>query len=87
MSTNKSKTVWVLTQEYNDYDQHGCYFEAVFAEKPSLQDLANYFKYSDADSRLGSVMDALEFLEHLRNGGGRRNVEHNWYYLEEVELR
>lgn len=87
MSDNNSKTVWVLTREHNDYDQHGCYFETVFAEKPSIQDLANYFKYGDADKSLGSVMDALEFLEHLRNGGGRRQYENEWYHLEEVELR
>lgn len=34
-----SNTVWVLTYESNDYNQHGEYFEAVFGFKPSIKDL------------------------------------------------
>lgn len=33
------KTVWILTSEVNDYDQYGEYFEAVFKEKPTLEQL------------------------------------------------
>jgi len=34
--------VWILTSEYNDYDQHGEYFEAVFAQKPTLQQIQKH---------------------------------------------
>lgn len=27
--------VWILTEEYNDYDQHGEYFREVFFIKPT----------------------------------------------------
>ena len=30
-------SVWILTVEYNDYDQHGEYFVAVFKDKPTAQ--------------------------------------------------
>ena len=76
---------WVLTREINEYDQEGAYFEAVFKEKPSIKQLAEHFT-----GRYGfpnDVMQAVAFLEHLRDGGGRRGVEHEWYNLEEVELK
>lgn len=28
--------MWVLTREYNNYDQHGEYFVAAFKEKPTF---------------------------------------------------
>ena len=34
--------VWVLTEEYNDYDQHGEYFLAVFKDEPTTADLKNF---------------------------------------------
>lgn len=30
-----NNTVWILTCEYNDYDQHGEYFVEVFYKEPS----------------------------------------------------
>lgn len=74
--------VWVLTSSYNDYDQHGEYFEAVFAKKPDLKILAEFFKMKGGKS--GDVMEAVAFLEHVRAGGGRRGTEHMWYGLDEV---
>lgn len=69
-------TVWVLTFETNDYDQHGEYFVAVFAEKPSTEKLAK---------ALTGVAD-VALLEHIRAGGGRRAVEYIWYNLAEEPL-
>jgi len=76
--------VWVITREHNEYDQHGEYFEAVFKEKPTLECLASYFKGCDWVNAK-DVFDAVEFLEHLRNGGGRRNLEDVWFNMLEVE--
>ena len=33
--------VWVLTSDYNLYDQMGEYFEAVFKDKPTAQQLVD----------------------------------------------
>jgi len=34
--------VWVLTEEYNDYDQHGEYYLAVFKREPMEEDLRQF---------------------------------------------
>lgn len=74
--------VWVLTSENNDYDQHGEYFRAAFASKPTLGQLATYFSYNSSSP--ANVMDAVAFLEHLLAGGGRRGTEEEWFNLELV---
>lgn len=62
--------VWVLTDEYNDYDQHGEYFIAVFINKPTHEQLTEHgvskFK-----------------LRHVLNGGGQTNDEYQWFNLTE----
>ena len=40
-------SVWVLTSEVNDYDQCGEYFEAVFKEKPTLEQLMIDFEMEE----------------------------------------
>ena len=70
----KQDTVWVLTSEYNDYDQHGEYFEAVFKNKPTAQQL------------IGQGVAESE-AEWVLQGGGRREYEDLWYNLNEVELK
>lgn len=32
--------IWILTSEHNDYNQHGEYFLAAFAAKPTVANLA-----------------------------------------------
>lgn len=65
--------VWILTSEYNDYDQHGEYFINAYKEKPTFEDLA---KELELDPEFHT-----ETLEHILRGGGRQGVEHIWYYL------
>lgn len=79
------KTVWVLTSEHNDYDQHGEYFEAAFAQKPTIKQLAEYLGYNKPNITY-NVMEAVALLEHIRDGGGRRDNEQHWYNLKEVTL-
>lgn len=68
------KSVWILTSEYNDYDQHGEYFETIFFKKPTIEDISYYTE---------------EGLEHaqwvLETGGGRRDLEDYWYNLVEYK--
>jgi hypothetical protein len=65
--------IWILTQEYNDYDQYGEYFIKAFLTKPTHQEL----------TELGVVRNRLR---HTLNGGGRVDHENVWFYLREVEI-
>lgn len=65
--------VWVVTSEWNRYDQEGAYFICVFLFRPTPEELQlSGFSATDA--------------AHIATGGGRRGTEDQWYNLEEVEL-
>ncbi len=66
--------MWVVTKEYNMYDQQGEYFVAVYKDKPTFKQLKITLQSND------EVM-----LGKLTRGGGRQNVEDEWYNLAEVE--
>ena len=61
--------IWVLTSEYNDYDQHGEYFEAIFIGKPTSKQIQKHCHVTEQ----GAV--------HILNGGGRVKYEDQWYNL------
>lgn len=61
--------IWVLTSEYNDYDQHGEYFEAVFIGKPTSEQIQKHCHVT----KQGAV--------HILNGGGRVKYEDQWCNL------
>jgi hypothetical protein len=86
MKTDNTKKsgVWMLTVSYNDYNQHGAVPCCVWPTKPTLEELAAYFKYDKHQP--ASVMAGVAFLLHLQNGGGRQEVEHEWYDLDFVEF-
>lgn len=67
------KTIWLLTSEFNDYDQYGEYFVATFVGKPNLGQLAPH-------------LDGYDAPEHVLAGGGRRDDEFHWFHLVEHEL-
>lgn len=74
--------MWILTREVNAYDQEGEYFVAAFLHKPTYADLVEVFKQIDKD-KVRARFENREFLEHLLRGGGRRDVEWEWYFLKE----
>ena len=78
-----SKHCWVLTRSINAYDQDGDYFVAVFDKEPTILDLAKVLKM---ETPAGDVMSAVALLEHIRQGGGRRDVEDEWFDLQKVEF-
>lgn len=70
--------VWVLTTEYNDYDQHGAYFEAVWGTKPTLQQLSSYFAKTN-EFHYRTPMEALAWLMQLHENGSAE--QHGTTYL------
>jgi hypothetical protein len=65
-------SVWVLTREISQYDQDGEYFVAVFSSKPTHQQLS-----------LAGVPDNR--LRKVLNGGGRVDIDYEWFHLRELE--
>ena len=76
MSNN---TCWVLTQEYNEYDQIGEYFVAVFQEKPTFNQLKPLVSEECGGPKTGNIVGNL-----LRKGGGRIKDEYTWFFLKEI---
>ena len=74
MTGIKEETVWILTTEYNDYDQYGAYFVSAFQNKPGFREL----------KRLTGENDII-VLKLIRDGGGRQGIENKWYNLIEVK--
>lgn len=66
-------SIWVLTKEYNDYNQYGEYYISAFKEKPSIEMITNIVGCSD------------ELAEWILSGGGREGYEDVWYNLIEKE--
>lgn len=67
-------TVWVVTREHNEYDQHGEYFVAVYLKKPNFHQLKKLLPDED-DVTIGK----------LTRGGGRHRYEDVWHNLREVD--
>ena len=66
--------VWVLTKDYNAYDQYGSYYIKTFGHKPTLLELK---------------AAGVEHCEHVQSGGGRIGYEDEWYNLrcETIEIQ
>jgi hypothetical protein len=69
---------YILTTEYNHYDQMGEYFIAWFHKKPSPDELRQVMIDKEEE-------DSCELCCHILDGGGRtKRMEDQWYYLREV---
>lgn len=71
-------SIWVLTAEANDYNQHGEYFIGAWNHKPSKEDLRkianDLLNYND------------EYLDYILRGGGRLDNTYDfWYLLTELK--
>ena len=74
--------IWVLLEEYNDYDQHGEYFVHAWDHKPTREELAVHVK----EVRRPGADDYLTFV---LEGGGRLtkgySYDNQWYILRSVK--
>lgn len=70
--------VWLLTSEYNAYDQYGEYFEAVFKDKPTAEALSEI---------VGRQPDSESVENLLKRGTDYEYGAHAWYKLREEELK
>lgn len=83
--------MWILTEEFAEYDQHGEYFRAAWLEKPSEEVLLAFFLKYDLEGLNTFYKEKekkekyLALVKHLMTGGGRVGVEYSWYYLTEYE--
>lgn len=60
------KTAWILTEEYNEYNQYGGYFVTWWPEKPTEEQLA---KWTDPLGRRDNEDTGFELNE--RHAGKR----------------
>lgn len=72
-------SIWVLTSEYNNYDQYGEYFEDAWDHKPTEEELQATLK----DTNYKGWMAPKGLVAHILEGGGRQGVEDSWYYLRQ----
>ena len=64
--------VWILTSEYNEYDQHGEYFEHIWFHKPSLKELSSVCGFTE--QRTQCIIDT---------GTTYKKYDQMWYNLKE----
>jgi hypothetical protein len=81
--------MWIITRAINQYDQDGDYmFSAYVCDKPSREELRILFygtKYNPTVHDKKDRDDREKFISNLLNGGGRMDVENEWYYLTEIK--
>lgn len=75
--------MWILTEEYNDYDQHGAYFVDAWVEKPTRGQILESLKarQEDGEAKLPGCESRL--ADHILAGGGRVKTEYAWYIFFE----
>jgi hypothetical protein len=76
--------IWVLTEGYNDYDQHGEYFIHAWNHKPNKEELLE----QGVEVSRPKTEDYLSFV---LDGGGRRDFgnyyDEQWYILKEIKCK
>jgi hypothetical protein len=64
--------IWVIVENWNDYNQHGSYFIAAWIERPTAQDLMKSLRITESEA------------SRVLAGGGRKGAEGTWYTLFET---
>lgn len=70
--------VWVLTSEVNAYDQYGEYFEDVYKEKPTEDQISD---------KMGYKKDSKQVQNLMNKGSSYVSGANGWYKLKQKELK
>ena len=70
--------IWVLTCEYNDYNQYGEYYIKAWDHLPSYDELKIQLEEQLGGNALSNTIHHL-----LDKGGGRIKNEDCWWWLRE----
>ena len=79
------KKFWVLTETYNEYDQHGDYLIAVWSEKPTEEQILDLLYPPKEGVTRGYTTLAKQLLEHGNDIPKCRSGGESWYILSELE--
>ena len=71
-----SGSIWILTSEFNEYDQHGEYFVKAWPRKPTLEEL----------TEAGDWGSDMSYAAHVQSGGGQLDAEDEWWFLREYKV-
>ena len=71
--------VYVLTEEINDYNQHGEYFLGAFKNVPTFKEVNN------CDAYFGKI-DKEQYKSLIKDGCLQNKPDYEFLYLREVEL-
>jgi hypothetical protein len=76
-------TVWVLTKEYNEYDQYGEYFVHAWDHAPTANELFAVGVPASAPYR----NDLPAWITDTGGGRFQRSLYHDeqWYFLKELK--
>lgn len=70
---------YVLTEEINDYNQHGEYFLGAFKNVPTFKEVNN------CDAYFGKI-DKEQYKLLIKDGYLQNKPDYEFLYLREVEL-
>ena len=71
--------VYVLTEEINDYNQHGEYFLCAFKNVPTFKEVNN------CDAYFGNI-NKEQYKSLVKDGYLQNKPDYEFLYLKEVEL-
>lgn len=79
-----TEQIWVLTEDFDDYDQHGEYFIHAWNHKPTREELIE----QGVEEHRTNTKD---YIGHVLSGGGRVMIgnyyDHYWYNLKEIKCK
>lgn len=70
--------MWILTQEYNAYDQYGQYYVKAFLEKPDKATLREWHPFSEED-----VQGLLERGTTIKSKKAFSSSDVEWFLFED----
>lgn len=79
---NTTPQSYVLTSQYNEYDQYGSYFIAWFHRKPTAEEIC---KAIQADGALAEIFDYMSLAKRVLVEDARPCSDRVWYTLKQVQ--